>query len=104
MTWSRDIRKLAGLGAEATDEELANTAEPVEDDTVAVVAYDQVKEHLDEIGERVASAKKPEKFPTLLMCLDSLGLRYVECTQTAWNEHVRATMSDRSQRRRRRAG
>lgn len=104
LTWSRDIRKLAGLGAEATDEELANSAEPVEGDSVAVVAYDQVKEHLDEIGERVAGAKKPEKFPTLLMCLDSLGLRYVECTQTAWNEHVRATMSDRSQRRRRRAG
>jgi hypothetical protein len=103
LTWSRDIRKLAGLGAEATDEELANTAEPVEGDTVAVVAYDQVKEHLDEIGERVAGAKKPEKFPTLLMCLDSLGLRYVECTQTAWNEEVRATMSERSQRRRRRA-
>lgn len=89
LTWSRDLRKLAGLGAEKSDEELANAAEAVEDDAVAVVQYDEVKDHLDEIRLVVRETQKQaQKWKILLLCLDSLGVGYEVTTQTAWTELV----------------
>jgi hypothetical protein len=99
LTWSRDLRNLAGLGEEKSDEELANEVEEVENSQVAVVEYPQVKEHIEEIREAVRDTKKQaEKWDVLLLCLNALGIAYEVSTQEAWGEEIkRCLMARRKQ-------
>lgn len=90
LTWSRDLRKMAGLGEEKSDEEIANTQEEVQGDTMAVVEYDEVKEHIEEIREAVLETKKTaEKWETLLLCLTSLGIAYELTSREEWDRQVK---------------
>lgn len=96
LTWSRDLRNLAGLGEEKSDEELANEVEEVENNQVAVVEYPQVKDHIEEIREAVRDTKKQaEKWDVLLLCLTSLGIAYEVSTQEAWGEEIKRCLRAR---------
>lgn len=96
LTWSRDLRNLAGLGEEKSDEELANEVEEVENNQVAVVEYPQVKNHIEEIREAVRNTKKQaEKWDVLLLCLTSLGIAYEVSTQEAWGEEIKRCLKAR---------
>ncbi|OCK50056.1 hypothetical protein BA768_20725 [Chryseobacterium sp. CBo1] len=90
LTWSRDLRKMAGLGEEKSDEEIANTQEEVQGDTMAVVEYDEVKDYIEEIREAVLETKKTaEKWETLLLCLQSLGIAYELTSREEWDRQVK---------------
>lgn len=90
LTWSRDLRKMAGLGEEKSDEEIANTQEEVQGDTMAVVEYDEVKDHIEEIREAVLETKKTaEKWDVLLLCLQSLGIAYELTSREEWDRQVK---------------
>lgn len=90
LTWSRDLRKMAGLGEEKSDEEIANTQEEVQGDTMAVVEYDEVKEHIEEIRAAVLETKKTaEKWETLLLCLNALGIAYELTSREEWDRQVK---------------
>lgn len=96
LTWSRDLRNLAGLGEEKSDEELANEVEEVENSQVAVVEYPQVKDHIEEIREAVRDTKKQgEKWDVLLLCLNALGIAYEVSTQEAWGEEIKRCLKAR---------
>lgn len=97
LTWSRDLRKKAGLGEEKTDEEIANTQEETQGDCIAVVEYDQVKDHIDEIREVILETKKTEeKWPTLLLCLDTLGISYEVILREEWDMQIRKWIKARN--------
>lgn len=90
LTWSRDLRKLAGLGEEKSDLEIANSPEEVQGDTMAVVEYDEVKDHIEDIRSAVLETKKTEeKWGVLLLCLDSLGISYELTSREEWDRQVK---------------
>ena len=81
---------MAGLGEEKSDEEIANTQEVVQGDTMAVVEYDEVKEHIEEIREAVLETKKTaEKWDVLLLCLNALGISYELTSREEWDRQVK---------------
>ncbi|OCK47986.1 hypothetical protein BA766_21925 [Stenotrophomonas maltophilia] len=81
---------MAGLGEEKSDEEIANTQEEVQGDTMAVVEYDEVKDYIEEIREAVLETKKTaEKWETLLLCLQSLGIAYELTSREEWDRQVK---------------
>lgn len=100
LTWSRDLRKNAGLGQEMTDEEAANAAEAVENDQVAVVQYSEVAEHLDALREVVREAKTSERWGMLLCYLDSFGIHYSVQTQSDWDEKLIRFLRERRELKR----
>lgn len=91
LRWSPGLRDLVGLGEEQSDEEIVNTAE-VEAEEVAVVSWEELREHLEEIRRVVRESADGEEFATLLLCLDSLGIDYHMETAEEWQKQVSARL------------
>lgn len=99
LTWSRDIRKMAGLGVEKTDEELAAEEFPVQDDVYLVVHYPTVKDHLDELRSHMSEIPPEERFDFLRSVLELNSVPYVEVPSFEWHRALRCHCSPHQERR-----
>lgn len=95
LTWSRDLRKLAGLGEELTDEEIAMSEAPIESESVAVVLWEEIRDHLDDIRAALKGVPERTRWSALILALDSLGIAWEEMEALAWSELMRAHMAKR---------
>ncbi|WP_143063480.1 protein rep [Corynebacterium cystitidis] len=98
LTWSRDLRKLAGLTAELTDEEIARREEHTVDNEVLVVRWSEIRDHVEELRAVVREARTSEKSEHLRLALNGLGLDYVETSEAEWRERVRVHVRARYQK------
>lgn len=93
LRWSPGLRDLVGLDVEElTDEEIANTDE-IEAEEVAVVSWDQIREHVEELRRVLREVDEDKSWETLLMCLDSLGVDYYLEAVDVWRSRVVARMA-----------
>ena len=93
LRWSPGLRDLVGLDVEElTDEEIANTDE-IEAEEVAVVSWDQIREHVEELRRVLREVDEDKSWETLLMCLDSLGVEYHLEAVDVWRSRVVARMA-----------
>lgn len=93
LRWSPGLRALVGLDAEElSDESIANTDDMDDDQQVAVVSWDDLREHVEELRRVVRDAADGEEFATLLLCLDSWGLDYSLETAKQWSERLSLRM------------
>lgn len=99
LTWSRDLRKLAGVGEEMTAEEAAAQEEATTNGQVAEVMYSEVAPHVEVIREVVRQAPEPEKWSTLLLALDSLEVRYRVTSEAEWRWRAGEATWSRNRRR-----
>lgn len=88
LRWSPGLRDLVGLGAELTDEEIANTEVMDDAEPVAVVRWEELKEHVAELRKVIRDAAEGEAWPVLLLALSSLGISYEVTTAEDWGERV----------------
>lgn len=89
LTWSRDLRALAGLGVEKTDEQIANTEHVTENEKVLLVRWSEVRDHVDEIREVIRETKSKNRWLTLLLLLDSYGIEHEEVSWDIWTDIMR---------------
>lgn len=88
VQWSPGLRDLVGLNDELSDDEIAQLETPVDSDTVAVVTWDDLREHVGELRRVVRESDDGDEFATLLLCLDSWGVSYVLQSEVEWSETV----------------
>lgn len=92
LRWSPGLRDLVGLDAEElSDEEIANTEE-LDAEEIAVVSWEELREHIEEIRRVVRLSADGEEFATLLVCLDSLGIDYRLESAEEWRERLSARL------------
>ena len=99
LTWSRDIRTMAGLGREKTDEELATEEFPVQDDVYLVVSYPTVKDHLDELRGHISQVSADKRFTFLRSVLARNSVPYVEVPAEEWHLALRCHSSTDQEKR-----
>lgn len=93
LRWSPGLRAVVGLDVEElTDEEIANTEDLDADEQVAVVSWEELRGHVEELRRVVRGAEDGEEFWTLLVCLDSLGIDYHLETAGQWRERLALRM------------
>lgn len=92
VQWSPGLRDLVGLDEALSDEEIVHTEVPTDASTVAVVSWDELKQHVDELRRVVRLADDGEEFSTLLLCLDSWGVGYHLQDEEDWNNQVTTRM------------
>lgn len=90
LTWSRELRDMAGLGAEQSDEAIMSEADHLGDgvEGVLLVKHSEIVDHLPEL-KRVINARnlRPRKaFELLVICLDSLGVDYELMGHEDWKD------------------
>lgn len=92
LRWSPGLRDLVGLADELTDEEIANTEDMAAEEPVAVVSWDELREHVEELRRVVREAETTDGtgWATLLLCLDSLGVDYTLTTAEEWGQRLSA--------------
>lgn len=89
LQWSPGLRDLVGLGEDMTDEEIVHVEMQVDSPSVAVVTWDELKAHVDELRAVVRSAEDGTEWETLLLCLDSYGISYVLQPEHEWAQQVK---------------
>lgn len=98
LTWSRDLRKLAALGEEKTDEEIANEEHVTDNEQVALVHWEEIRDRMEEIREVISKTKTPQKWETLLLLLDSYGVSYEIVHWDKWTEILREYQREKWQK------
>ncbi len=98
LTWSRDLRKLAALGEEKTDEEIANEEYVTDNEQVALVHWEEIRDRMEEISEVISKIKTPQKWETLLLLLDSYGVSYEIVHWDKWTEILREYQREKWQK------
>lgn len=89
LTWSRDLRVLAGLGVEKSDEEIANSEHVTENEKVALVRWAEVRDHVEEIRDVIRGIRLKNRWSTLILLLDSYGIKYEEVSWDTWTNIMR---------------
>lgn len=88
LRWSPGLRDLVGLGEELSDEEIANTEDMEAAEPVAVVKWEDLREHVEELRRVVREAQDGEGWNTLLLVLNSLGISYEVTTAEDWGDRI----------------
>ena len=92
LTWSRDLRSLAGLGADMSDEDIANAVEVAategEGGHICVVSWDDIKAHVEELEQAIQAVSEARRMEVLVMCLAGLGVGHRLVSREVWGEMV----------------
>lgn len=93
LQWSPGLRDAVGLEEELTEQEIVHAEAAVDSPQVAVVTWDELKAHVDEIRLAVRGSADGEEFHTLLLCLHAYGISYVLQSEDEWSAQVKQRMS-----------
>ena len=88
LTWSRDLRKLASMGEEKSDEEIVHEVQGTLTGEVLEVKARDLLPHLETVKEVVHGVPEDERWETLVMCLQSFGISYRCTTEADFREKV----------------